>query len=139
MFRALAANLIAHERIETTEAKAKELRRVAEKLVTRAIRLGAVAYTPSDKLSAADRSRRLSAQQQVGSFLRRFAVIDDGVESIKVDLIEKVFTVLAKRFEGRPGGYTRIIKSGNRRGDNAPMAIIEFLGEDEGKGDSAAA
>jgi large subunit ribosomal protein L17 len=139
MFRALAANLIAHERIETTEAKAKELRRVAERLITKAIRLGAVAYTPNDKLSAADRARRLAAQQQVGTFLRRFAVIDDGVESVKIDLVEKVFTVLAKRFQGRPGGYTRIIKRGNRRGDNAPMAIIEFVGDEEAKSEPAAA
>ena len=62
MLRALTANLVAHERIETTDAKAKELRRVAERLITRAIRLGDVAYTPHDKLSIADRARRQAAQ-----------------------------------------------------------------------------
>lgn len=127
MFRALTANLVLHERIETTEAKAKELRRVAERMITRATRLGEVAYTPQDKLSAADKARRQSAQAQVGRFLRRFGVADVDGESKKIDLVEKVFVDLAKRFAGRPGGYTRIIKLGRRRGDNAPMSLIEFV------------
>src|SRR5690349_15072811 len=127
MLRALTANLVAHERIETTDAKAKELRRVAERLITRAIRLGAVAYTPNDKLSTADRSRRLAAERQMGRFLRRFTVVTHGEEASKVDLIEKVFVDLAKRFKDRPGGYTRIIKLGHRRGDNAPMSLVEFV------------
>src|SRR5687767_13963161 len=130
MFRALTANLVAHERIETTDAKAKELRRVAERLITRAIRLGEAAYTPFDKLSAADKARRQAAQQQVAQFLQRFAVVQNNGEARKVDLIEKVFLDLAKRFKSRPGGYTRIIKLGNRRGDNAPMSIIEFVEEE---------
>ena len=131
MLRALTANLVAHERIETTDAKAKELRRVAERLITRAIRLGPAAYTPQDKLSIADRARRHAAQQQVGTYLRRFQVTQDGGESTKVDLIEKVFVDLAKRFKSRPGGYTRIIKLGRRRGDNAPMSVIEFVEKGE--------
>ena len=131
MLRALTANLVAHERIETTDAKAKELRRVAERLITRAIRLGDVAYTPHDKLSIADRARRQAAQQQVGTFLRRFQVTQEGTESTKIDLIEKVFVDLAKRFKSRPGGYTRIIKLGRRRGDNAPMSVIEFVDKGE--------
>ena len=131
MLRALTANLVAHERIETTDAKAKELRRVAERLITKAVRLGDVAYTPNDKLSIADRARRQAAQQQVGTFLRRFQVTQNGEESTKVDLIEKVFVDLAKRFKTRPGGYTRIIKLGRRRGDNAPMSMIEFVDKGE--------
>jgi large subunit ribosomal protein L17 len=131
MLRALTANLVAHERIETTDAKAKELRRVAERLITKAVRLGEVAYTAHDKLSIADRARRQAAQQQVGTFLRRFQVTQDGGESTKVDLIEKVFVDLAKRFKSRPGGYTRIVKLGRRRGDNAPMSMIEFVDQGE--------
>lgn len=127
MFRALTANLVAHERIETTDAKAKELRRVAERLITRAARLGAVAYTPHSDLSPADRARRQAAQQQVARFLRRFAVVNKNGEEQKIDLLEKVFVDLAIRFNGRPGGYTRIIKLGRRRGDNAPMSLIEFV------------
>jgi len=139
MLRALTANLIAHERIETTDAKAKELRRVAERVITKARRLGAVAYTPSDKLSLADRARRLAAQQQVGKFLQRFTVVTESAEeSEKVDLIEKVFVDLAQRYKDRAGGYTRIMKVGNRRGDNAPMSIIELVDGDK-KIDRAAA
>ena len=127
MFRALTANLVLHERIETTDAKAKEVRRIAERVLTQAIRLGNVAYTPHADLKPADRARRLAAQRQVGRFLQRFGVRDDGEESKKVDLVEKVFVDLAKRFNGRPGGYTRIVKVGPRRGDNAPMSILEFV------------
>jgi large subunit ribosomal protein L17 len=137
MLRALTANLVAHERIETTDAKAKELRRVAERLITRAIRLGAVAYTPNDKLSTADRSRRLAVERQMGRFLRRFSVVANGEESTKVDLIEKVFVDLAKRFKDRPGGYTRIVKLGHRRGDNAPMSMVEFVVGPAAKEESA--
>src|SRR3954466_12831772 len=131
MLRALTANLVAHERIETTDAKAKELRRVAERLITRAIRLGPVASPPQDKLSIADRARRHAGQQQVGTYLRRFQVTQEGGESTKVDLIEKVFVDLATSFKSRPGGYTRIIKPGRRRGDNAPMSMIEFVDQGE--------
>jgi large subunit ribosomal protein L17 len=127
MLRALTANLVAHERIETTEPKAKELRRVAERLITRAIRLGPIAYTPHADLSLADRARRLSVERQIGRFLRRFGTVERAGETQRVDLIEKVFLDLARRFKGRPGGYTRIIKLNNRRGDNAEMALIEFV------------
>src|SRR5690554_7067260 len=89
MLRALTANLIAHERIETTDAKAKELRRVAERVITRARRLGDVAFTPNDQLSVADRSRRLAAQQQVGRFLQRFAVVTES-ESGRASCRERV-------------------------------------------------
>ncbi len=64
----------------------------------------------------------------MGRFLQRFAVVTESEDSSKkIDLIEKVFVDLAKRFKDRPGGYTRIIKVGNRRGDNAPMSIIELV------------
>lgn len=124
MLRNLTANLITHERIETTDAKAKELRRVAERLITRARRLGKIAYSPNAELSASDRGRRLHATRLVGSYIPRWGVSTDGT---KIDIIEKVMVDLSKRFEGRPGGYTRIIKVGERRGDNAPMSIIELV------------
>jgi large subunit ribosomal protein L17 len=137
MLRALTANLVAHERIETTDAKAKELRRVAERVITKAIRLGPVAYTSQDKLSVGDRARRHSTAQQMGRFLQRFAVAKNGEADVKVDLIEKVFLDLAKRFKARPGGYTRIVKLGNRRGDNAPMSIVEFVDKGEARATTA--
>jgi len=130
MFRNLTANLVLHERIETTDAKAKELRRVAERLITKAIRLGEAAYTPQEQLGAADKARRLAAERLVGAFIPRFGTrTEKGGETKQVDLVEKLFVDLAKRFKGRPGGYTRIIKLGPRRGDNAPMAFIELVGE----------
>ena len=124
MLRNLAANLITHERIETTDAKAKELRRVAERLITKATRLGKVAYTAQGDLNAAEKARRLHATRLVATFVPRWGVKTDGT---KIDIIEKVFAELSKRFEGRPGGYTRITKLGPRRGDGAPMCIIEFV------------
>lgn len=131
MFRNLAANLVAHERIETTEAKAKELRRVAERLITKAKRLGVIAYTPQDKLSAQDKARRLHVQRLVASFLPRFGMIKGGDGKDKrIDLVEKIFLDLSRRYASRPGGYTRIIKLGPRRGDNAPMVYIELLSTD---------
>lgn len=139
MFRNLAANLMLHERIETTDEKAKELRRVAERLITKAVRLGAVAYTPNADLKPDARAKRLHAQRVVGAFLPRFGTrIVDG-ESKKIDLVEKVFLDLAKRFQGRPGGYTRIVKLGLRRGDGASMSIIEFVGQPKAASEEPAA
>jgi large subunit ribosomal protein L17 len=130
MFRALTANLVLHGRIETTDAKAKELRRVAERLITRAVRLGDVAHTAADKLSAEDKARRVAVKRHVGQFLQRFAVKQDkDGQSTKVDLLEKVLVELGARYKNRPGGYTRIIKIGRRRGDNAPMSLIELVDE----------
>lgn len=130
MFRALTANLVLHGRIETTDAKAKELRRVAERLITRAVRLGDVAHTAVGELSAADKARRVAVKRQVGQFLQRFGTKHDaGGETKKVDLLEKVLVELSARYKNRPGGYTRIIKLGRRRGDNAPMSIIELVDE----------
>lgn len=139
MFRALAANLVLHERIETTDAKAKELRRVAERLITHAVRLGTVAYTTAEKLDAADKARRVAAKRQVGKFLQRFGVKQSGGETKKVDLLEKVFVELGARYKDRPGGYTRIIKLGRRRGDNAPMSLIELVEASSGGAEKAKA
>lgn len=124
MLRNLAANLITHERIETTDAKAKELRRVAERLISKAKRLGKVAYTPNAELSPDERAKRLHAVRLVSSFIPRFGVDAAGE---KIDIVEKVMTKLTKRFETRPGGYTRITKLGPRRGDGAPLAMIELV------------
>ena len=133
MLRNLAANLILHERIETTDAKAKELRRVAERLITKARRLGPVAYTPQAELSPSDRARRLAASRTIAAYVPRFGVrTESGGETKRVDLVEKVLIDLARRYATRPGGYTRIVKFGPRRGDNAPISLIELIG-DEGK------
>ena len=138
MFRNLTANLVLNERIETTEAKAKELRRVAERLITKAIRLGEISYTPQEKLSDVDKGKRLATKRLISAFLPRWGTsVAKGGETKKVDLVEKVLLDLAKRFSKRPGGYTRTVKMGQRRGDNAPLVIIEFVdqaGAVEGEG-----
>ncbi|AWI10874.1 MULTISPECIES: 50S ribosomal protein L17 [Bacillaceae] len=105
LLRDLATDLIINERIQTTETRAKELRSVIEKLVT----LG--------------KRGDLHARRQAAAFVRK-EVADD--ESNK-DALQKLFSDIAPRYEDRQGGYTRILKVGPRRGDSAPMAIIEFV------------
>jgi large subunit ribosomal protein L17 len=132
MLRNLTANLILHERIETTDAKAKELRRVAERLITKARRLGSVAFTPQAELSPADRARRLAASRLIAAYIPRFGVrVEAGGATTRVDLVEKVLLNLAKRYAARPGGYTRIVKFGPRRGDGAPVSLVELIGDQD--------
>src|SRR6516164_9905472 len=91
MFRNLAANLVLHERVETTDAKAKELRRVAERLITKARRLGTVAYTPQSELSAEDKAKRLAASRLIAAYVPRFGVrVETGGATTRIDLVEKV-------------------------------------------------
>ena len=97
MFRNMAASLFQHETIRTTVAKAKELRRVAEPLITLA-KDDSVAH------------RRLA-----------FDRIRDR------DTVGKLFNELGPRYKARPGGYMRILKCGYRAGDSAPMAIVELV------------
>ena len=136
-FRLLAANLVLHERIETTDAKAKELRGVVEGLLTRALRLGDDLVRDEGKLKDEERERvvaaRLAVRRQLAEFLPRRGtktLADGSIE--EVDLVKKLFEDIAPRYLPRVkakkgGGYTRIVKLGPRRGDNAPMSIIELL------------
>jgi len=97
MFRNMARSLISHERIRTTEAKAKELRRVVEKLVTLALR---------DDLHSRRQAYKVLGNHQ---------------------LVKKLFDEIGPRFQGVNGGYTRVVKLGlPRPGDSAPLAMIEF-------------
>jgi large subunit ribosomal protein L17 len=138
MFRNMAGNLVLHGQIKTTDAKAKELRRIAERLVTRAIRLGDdltvdVAKIKDEEERQRILARRLHARRQVARFLpKQLAKTNPDGTVEEVDLIHKLFTDIAPRYvdrakENRGGGYTRIIKVNHRRGDNAPMSLIEFL------------
>jgi large subunit ribosomal protein L17 len=132
MLRNLTANLILHEKIETTDAKAKELRRVAERLITKARRLGLVAYTPQSELSPVDRARRLAASRNIAAYIPRFGVrVETGGATTRIDLVEKVLLDLARRYATRAGGYTRIVKFGPRRGDGAPISLIELLADSD--------
>ncbi|MCZ6806599.1 MAG: 50S ribosomal protein L17 [Deltaproteobacteria bacterium] len=138
MFRNLAGNLVLHGQIKTTDAKAKELRRIAERLVTKAVRLGDdltvdVAKIKDEEEQQRILARRLHARREVARFLpKQLAKTNPDGTVEEVDLIHKLFTDIAPRYidrakENKGGGYTRIIKVNHRRGDNAPMSLIEFL------------
>ena len=107
MFANMASALIKHEQITTTLPKAIELRPIVEKLVTLA------------KKSDADASRTLNLRRIAASRLR-----DEG-------MAKKLFETIGPRYKNRDGGYIRIMKAGFRYGDNAPMAVIEFVDRDE--------
>lgn len=100
LFANLAGNLIKHEQITTTLPKAKDLRPVVEKLVTLA------------------KKNSLAARRQASAFL------------YEDEIVEKLFSVIRERYATRNGGYLRIVKAGSRYGDNAPVAIIEFVDRD---------
>ena len=99
MLRNMATSIIKHEKIRTTDSKAKELKKVADKLVT----LG--------------KRGDLHARRQALSFVRDRAIVG------------KLFDELSERYRERAGGYTRIVKIGFRIGDNAPMSVVEFVRE----------
>lgn len=97
MFGNLVASLIAAEAIVTTEAKAKALRPIAEKIITKA------------------RAGGVHNHRQVVAYIR------------DKDMAHRLFSEIAPRYKDRPGGYLRILKLGTRPGDNAPMARVEFV------------
>lgn len=141
MFRNLAGNLVLHERIQTTDAKAKELRRITERLITKAVRLGDDLVVDIGKIKDDEErervvARRVHAQRDVARFLpkRLTKTHSDGSEE-DVDLVYKLFHEIAPRYLERAkadkgGGYTRIVKMLPRKGDNAPMALIELVGSE---------
>jgi len=97
MLRGMVTDLLRHESIQTTEPKAKEVRRLAEKLITRG------------------KKGTLHQRRMAAAFLT-----DDSI-------VKKLFDEIGPRFEDRPGGYTRILKIGLRKGDAAPMAMLELV------------
>jgi len=101
LLRGLAASMIIHDGIKTTEPRAKELRRFVERLVT---------ISKRDNVNA----RRLALKKLPNKLV-----------------VEKLFDIYGPRYQDRPGGYTRIIKLGLRHGDAAPMARLEFVEEPE--------
>jgi large subunit ribosomal protein L17 len=129
MMRNLVTSLFVHERITTTDMKAKELRRVAERLVTKAARVSSLATQAPGRLSQSDRARLVHARRVVARHLRAWAT---DREDNEVDVLWKLFSVLGPRFAERNGGYTRIVKLPNlRKGDSAPLSIVEFVDFEE--------
>ncbi|CAM4182174.1 50S ribosomal protein L17 [Lacicoccus alkaliphilus] len=107
MLRDLATSLIVSERITTTEARAKELRSIVDKLVT----LG--------------KRGDVAARRRAGRTVRNVEILNE--DGTTQDALQKLFGDIAPRFEDRQGGYTSIKKLGERRGDGAELVIIEFV------------
>ncbi|MFT4415748.1 50S ribosomal protein L17 [Fredinandcohnia humi] len=105
LLRDLTTDLIINERIETTEARAKELKSVVEKMIT----LG--------------KRGDLHARRQAAAYIRNEVANEESGQ----DALQKLFSDIATRYEDRQGGYTRIMKLGPRRGDGAPMVVIELV------------
>ena len=97
LLKGIVTSLMEHGKVKVTLTRAKEARRMAEKVIT------------------------LSKYGDIASRRKAFTILKDR------DLIKKVFTEFPVRFEGRAGGYTRIIKIASSRGDNAPMALLELV------------
>ncbi|EZH64487.1 MULTISPECIES: 50S ribosomal protein L17 [Geomicrobium] len=106
LFRDLATDLLINEKIVTTESKAKALRPIVEKVIT----LG--------------KRGDLHARRQAASFIRNENVSE---ESDSQNAVQKLFSEIGPRYEDRQGGYTRIVKMEPRKGDGAPMAVIELV------------
>jgi large subunit ribosomal protein L17 len=115
MFRNMVTSLIEHERITTTEPKAKELRRFVEKTISISLRLGDILTKTKEQRSPVEQGKYVHALRMASRMIRTRSVL------------HKLFDEVAPKLVGRPGGYTRILKVGQRTGDAAPMAIIELV------------
>lgn len=129
LLKSLTRSMLLHDRILTTETRAKEVRPIVEKLVTVA-RTGGTEATDAARLHA----RRL-VRQYVDSNVDEF-VQDPKLKGPRKGpkvarnpyyAVPRLFEVIAPRYEGRSGGYTRIIRVGHRRGDGAPLVMLEFV------------
>lgn len=118
----LIADLICHEQVFTTEAKARMLRPAAEKMITLAKR-GLVQ-------GEQDKAREVHARRLAAARLpKNRAVRNEDGRLEEVDVVKKLFNDIAPRFAERPGGYTRLVKVGKRPGDNADMALLMLVDE----------
>ena len=117
MFRNMVTSLLDVEKVQTTDAKAKELRRVAERLITLGKRNAPslVATAANDDEKARRTATRVAAVRLAARAIR------------SRDVLQKLFGDLAERYQTRPGGYTRIVRVGRRVGDGAEMVIIELM------------
>lgn len=119
MFRNMVTSLLIHGRIRTTEARAKELRRYAERIIT--IGKRAPVKAALDALDGDDLARSRAARVHAIRRARRWLQSDVAVD--------RLFEEFVPRFVERSGGYTRVVKAGFRGGDNTSMAIVELVGE----------
>jgi large subunit ribosomal protein L17 len=118
MFRNMVTSLMQHGRVRTTEAKAKEVRRVADRIITLSKRV------PPSKLAGLEGEELRKAQAD-----RVHAIRQARLWITDRDVLTKVFSEYAALYEQRPGGYTRILKLGRRPGDQAEMSLLELVTE----------
>ena len=121
VLRSLATELLRHDEIMTTLAKAKAVRSEAEKMITLAKHGQLSATDVRDKAKAGDAGAAKEVAYHVHTRRQMSAYLYDS------DVVKRVYDVVAPRYETRQGGYTRIIRAGYRRGDAAPMAIIQLV------------
>lgn len=118
LLKGLVRSLFAHDKIVTTETRAKDVKPIAEKLITTA--------------KKGDINARRQVRQYIDSNVSAFARDEKGKLTANPDYVpSRLFDVIAKRYANRPGGYTRITKLGARRGDGAPMVLLELVEGDE--------
>jgi len=162
MLRSLATQLIYHGKITTTETRAKEVRKITEKLITLAVKekdnfttenvtvkvpqkdtdgkrvktvengRKVTVYDEVERTIQKDKSTRLSARRKIWSVLYPVTELPENgrrvrSQSKKVDLANVMFEKWAPKYSGRNGGYTRMVKIGMRRGDAAPMVLLELI------------
>ena len=104
LLKGLVRSLLIHRKMETTETRAKDVRSIVEKLITQA------------------KQDSVHARRNVRRYIGGHSATDE-------DILKDLFTVVAPQFADRPGGYTRMVKSGVRRGDGAPLVILEIAND----------
>jgi large subunit ribosomal protein L17 len=115
MFGNLVASLVLHGRIETTDAKAKVLKRLADRTISWGTSVGDLTAKQRDQLSVEERARVVHAMRMAGRMIR------------SGEALTKLFAEVAPRFVGRPGGYTRVLKTRVRHGDASSMSFVELV------------
>jgi large subunit ribosomal protein L17 len=115
LFSNLVTSLLLHETIVTTLAKAKEVRRFVEPTITKSLHVQDIVSKPEEARTPAEKARLVHAMRMAGRWVH------------DREVLRKLFSEIAPKLRGRPGGYTRIVRAAPRVGDGAPMAVIELV------------
>jgi large subunit ribosomal protein L17 len=113
----MVASLVTHGRIETTEAKAKELRRIADRTINWGVKVADLLEKDVKTLSADERASLVHARRMAARVVKQ------------PDALKRLFDEVAPQYKGRGGGYTRVLKTRNRKGDAAPMAFVMLVSD----------